>query len=93
MNLDMGAIEISKVVRLGKSEAGQTKRRPIRFTVSQFDHKRQILKANDLLRKSEDGVYSNIYFTPDLTKIKENRHMNYGWREGQEKIVGTGTSK
>ena len=42
--------------------------RPIRFTVSQFDHKRQILKANNLLRKSEDVVYSNIYFTPDLTK-------------------------
>ena len=68
MNLDMGAIEISKVVRLGKREAGQTKRRPIRFTVNQFDHKRQILKANNLLRKSEDVVYSNIYFTPDLTK-------------------------
>ena len=33
MNLDMGAIEISKVVRLGKREAGQTKRRPIQFTV------------------------------------------------------------
>ena len=68
MNLDMGAIKISKVVRLGKREADQTKRRPIWFTVSQFDHKRQILKANNLLRKSEDVVYSNIYFTPDLTK-------------------------
>ena len=50
MDLDMGAIEIRKVVRLGKREAGQTKRRPIRFTANQFDHKRQILKANNLLR-------------------------------------------
>ena len=71
MNLDMGAIEVSKLVRLGKREAGQTKRRPIRFTVSQFDHKRQILKANNLLRKSEDAVYSNIYFTSGPNKKSE----------------------
>ena len=47
---------------------GQTKTRPIHFTVGVFDHKRQILTANKMLRRSEDFVYNNIYFTPDLTK-------------------------
>ena len=39
-----------------------------RQTTDKVTSPRQILKANNLLRKSEDVVYSNIYFTPDLTK-------------------------
>ena len=77
MNLDMGAIEISKVVRLGKREAGQTKRRPIHFTVNQFDHKRQILKANNLLRKSEDVVYSNIYTQVVALRLSKTTRLLY----------------
>ena len=68
MNLDEGVIQVSKLVRLGRRQAGQTKARPIRFTVGVFDHKRQILTANKMLRRCEDFVYNNIYFSPDLTK-------------------------
>ena len=63
MDLD---IEVNKLVRLGKREAGKT--RPIRLSVNVFDHKRQILRSNSKLRKSANAVYTNIYFTPDLTK-------------------------
>ena len=42
--------------------------RPLRFTVELFEHKRDILKANSLLRTSGDSTFSNVYFTPDLTK-------------------------
>ena len=35
----VGVIEVRKLVRLGKREAGQTKVRPIRFTLSVFEHK------------------------------------------------------
>ena len=37
MNLDIGDIQVTKLVRLGRREAGQTKTRPIRFTVGVFD--------------------------------------------------------
>ena len=63
MDLD---IEVNKLVRLGKREAGKT--RPIRLSFNVFDHKRQILRSNSKLRKSANAVYTNIYFTPDLTK-------------------------
>ena len=59
-------LEVNKLVRLGKREAGKT--RPIRLSVNVFDHKRQILRSNSKLRKSANAVYTNIYFTPDLTK-------------------------
>ena len=71
MNLDPELITVNKLVRLGKREIrtdGTYKCRPIRFTVEMFEHKRQILKANSLLRSCADEIFSNIYFTPDLTK-------------------------
>ena len=58
-------------MRLGRSDSknGTIKCRPLRFTVNNFEHKRQILKASSLLRNSpSDDVFSNVYFTPDLTK-------------------------
>ena len=66
MELDMEVINVTKLVRLGKKETGKT--RPFRFSVGIFEHKRQILRANTKLRKNTNRVYSNIYFTPDLTK-------------------------
>ena len=43
------------------------------FTVDVYDQKRQIFKANSLLRRCEHDIFSNIYFTPDLTKIQRKR--------------------
>ena len=75
MNLDPEVIKVNKllsVVRLGKREIRAdgtvNKCRPLRFTLEMFDHKRQILKANSLLRSCTDVIFNNIYFTPDLTK-------------------------
>ena len=71
MEVDTDEITINKLVRLGRSDStnGAIKCRPLRFTVNNFEHKRQILKASSLLRNSPtDDVFSNVYFTPDLTK-------------------------
>ena len=71
MEVDTDEITIDKLVRLGRSDSknGAIKCRPLRFTVNNFEHKRQILKASSLLRNSPtDDVFSNVYFTPDLTK-------------------------
>ena len=38
-----------------------------------FDLKRQIFKANSLLRNCENDIFNNIYFTPDMTKIQRKR--------------------
>ena len=88
MNLDIGDIQVTKLVRLGRREAGQNKTRPIRFTVGVFDHKRQILTANKMLRRSEDFVYNNIYFTPDLTK--NQRKQAYELRVERRSREGKG---
>ena len=76
MNLDIDTISVNKLVRLGrreKTQDGTLKCRPLRFSVDLFDHKRQILKANSLLRNCVDDIYSNIYFTRDLTKNQRKR--------------------
>ena len=53
MEVDTDEITIDKLVRLGRSDSknGAIKCRPLRFTVNNFEHKRQILKASSLLRK------------------------------------------
>ena len=76
INLNVQAIHVNKLIRLGKRVInidGIIKPRPLRFTVEIFDHKRQILKANSLLRNSDDLIFNNIYFTPDLTKIQRQK--------------------
>ena len=76
MNLVPDVITVNKLVRLGRRENnldGTVKCRPLRFTVDVFDQKRQILKANSLLRNCENDIFNNIYFTPDLTKIQRKR--------------------
>lgn len=47
---------------------GTLKCSPLRFTVSNLEMERQLLKASMALRKSEDDLFSNIYLTPDLTQ-------------------------
>ena len=55
MNLDTAEIKVFKLIGLGKralSDVGDVKCRPLRLSVELFDHKRQILQANALLRES-----------------------------------------
>ena len=62
MDLDPGVIKVNKLVRLGRravSEEGVIKSRPLRFSVELFEHKRDILKANSLLRTSSDSIFSS----------------------------------
>ena len=76
MNLDPDDIKVNKLVRLGRREMnadGTVKCRPLRFTVDVFNHKRQILTVNSLLRSCDDDIFGNIYFTPDLTKTQRKK--------------------
>ena len=73
-NLEPDVITVNKLVRLGRREInsdGTVKCRPLRFTVDVLDKKRQILKANSLLRSCENDIISNIY--PDLAKNQRKR--------------------
>ena len=70
MNLKPDVITVNKLVRLGRKESNSD---GTGFTVDVFDHKRQILKANSLLRSCEHDIFNNIYFTPDLAKIQRKR--------------------
>ena len=91
MNLDVGVMKVSKLVRLGwrvVAETGEIKSRPLRLSVNLFDHKRQILKANALRRECEDDIFGNIYFTPDLTKNREKRRSFLGWKGDLERRRG-----
>ena len=69
-------ITVNKLVRLGKREVspdGIIKCLPLRFTVDLFDYKRHTLKAHSILRSCEYTIFSNIYFTPDLTKNQRRK--------------------
>ena len=60
-------------MRLGKCSESMNqsyKCRPLRFSVQSFQVKREILKASMSLRETNDEMFSNIYFTPDLTKCQ-----------------------
>ena len=67
---------------------GIIKPRPLRFTVDTFDHKRQILKANSLLRNSDDLIFNNIYFTLDLTKIQRQKAYDLKVERRQKESAG-----
>ena len=74
MNLDVGVMKVSILVRLGRrvvAETGEIKSRLLSLSVNLFDHKRQILKANALLRECKDDIFGNICFTPDLIKSQK----------------------
>ena len=69
----MGEEDIIKPVRLGKRSESMNqsyKCRPLRFSVRSFQVKRELLKASMSLRETNDEMFSNIYFTPDLTKCQ-----------------------
>ena len=91
MNLNVHAIQVNKLIRLGRrviNKDGIIKPRPLRFTVDIFDHKRQILKANSLLRDSDDLIFNNIYFTPDLTKIQRQKAYDLRVERRQRELAG-----
>ena len=67
---------------------GIIKPRPLRFTVDNFDHKRQILKANSLHKDSDDLVFNNIFFTPDLTKIQRQKAYDLRVERRQRELAG-----
>ena len=41
--------------------------RPLRFSVRSFQVQRELLEASMSLRETNDEMFSNINFTPDLT--------------------------
>ena len=58
-NLEPDVITVNRLVRLGRMEInsdGTVTCRPLRFTVDVFDQKRQILRANSLLRSCENDI-------------------------------------
>ena len=60
-------------MRLGKRSEimnQSIKCRPLRFSLRSFQVKRELLKASMALRETYDEMFSNIYFTPDLTKCQ-----------------------
>ena len=70
MDMDTEESTVKKLVRVGRkeSEDGAIKCRP-RFSVNSIKHKREILKASSLSRKSStDNTFNNVYFMQDLPK-------------------------
>ena len=60
-------------MRLGKRSEimnQSIKCRPLRFSLRSFQVKRELLKASMALRETYDEIFSNIYFTLDLTKCQ-----------------------
>ena len=64
--LNVGDIEITKCIRLGK--VSQTRTRPVLITVPSVNVRSIILKNASSLRKSVN--FKNVYISPDLT-VKE----------------------
>ena len=59
-------VDIENVFRLGTFSRDGQRTRPVKFTVQNVEDKRRVLGASKNL-KNVPG-YSNIYFTPDLTR-------------------------
>ena len=85
LSYSLGEDDKIKPVRSGKRSESMNqsyKCRPLRFSVRSFQVKRELLKASMSLRETNDEMFSNIYFTPDLTKcqraeafkLREERH-------------------
>ena len=73
LSYSLGEEDIIKPVQLGKSSESMNqsyKCRSLRFSVRSFQVKRELLKASMSLRETNDEIFSNIYFTPDLTKCQ-----------------------
>ena len=71
LNYSLRDEDTIKPVRLGKHTEIMNqfiKCRPLRFSVQSFQVKRELLKASTPLRETHDEMFSNIYFTPDLSE-------------------------
>ena len=84
-NLHLG-VEVESAVRLGTSARDRNRPRPVRFTVIDFETKRKVLNVSKRLKNHEN--YSNVYFSPDLTRnqrkaafelrAEKRRHLAHG---------------
>ena len=83
LNVD---VEIENVFHLGAAPRDKEKSRPIRFTVSNMDNKRRILDSSKNLKNVEG--YSNVYFTPDLTR--NQRRVAFELREEKRRRMAAG---
>ena len=83
LNVD---VEIENVFRKGAAPRVKEKSRPIRFTVSNMDNKRRILDSSKNLKNVEG--YSNVYFTPDLTR--NQRRVAFELREEIQRRMAAG---
>ena len=89
-NLHLG-VEVESVVRLGTSARDRNRPRPVRFTVRDFETKRKVLNASKRLKNHEN--YSNVYFSPDLTRnqrkaafeLREERRRRLA--QGEENLI------
>ena len=83
LNID---VEIENVFHLGAAPRDKEKSKPIRFTVSNMDNKRPILDSSKNLKTLEG--YSNVYFTPDLTR--NQRQVAFELREEKRRRMAAG---
>lgn len=90
MKLRDKGIEIESPVRLGKirneelevdsqQQNRKSVNRPLRFKVTKFEDKRQILMGNSELKNSKNDNVNKIFLTPDLTK--KQREDSFKLRE------------
>ena len=79
-------VEIENVFRLGAAPRERDKSRPVRFTVKDLECKRRVLDSTKNL-KNVVG-YSNVYFTPDLTR--NQRKIAFELRQGKRRRIAAG---
>ena len=87
MELDLDTITVNKLVGLGRreiSEDGSVRSRPLRFSVEVFEHKRQTLKANNLIRTCTDNVYKKVQVGKDQEKAQSDKDSHSKNRGGKK---------
>lgn len=66
--LNLKDFEFSNPIRLGRYDSGNTRARPIKFTVNNAENKRLLLeRARMYIRKSPNEMCKDLYFNSDLT--------------------------
>ena len=79
-------VEVENAFRLGHFNREDQRTRPVRFSVHDMDGKRKVLNASKNLKNVEG--YSNIYFTPYLTRSQ--REIAFKLREERRRRIGAG---
>ena len=79
-------VEVENVFQLGHFNREDQRTRLVRFSVHDMDGKRKVPNASKNLKNVEG--YSNIYFTPDLTRSQ--REIAFKLREERRRRIGAG---